>query len=54
MTFRYYSLPIQLLRWKKENRDPNFSLLSIYVTCNTPLTHRKEHELLEDITGVPN
>jgi hypothetical protein len=47
MALVYNSLPVQLKKAAKENSQYDFSLVGVYVPCNTPLTHKAEFELLE-------
>ncbi|MCH7534994.1 MAG: hypothetical protein IH948_04505 [Bacteroidetes bacterium] len=49
MTLRYYSFPIQEQVQEKPEDSPNKNIVSIYVDCNTPLTHKREHELLDPL-----
>lgn len=51
MTFLYYSLPIQVAKSLKNRVEPDLSLISVYVPCNTPLTHRREYELLDPLNA---
>jgi hypothetical protein len=48
MTLLFNSLPVQQARAKRENKELNFDVVGIYVPCNTPLTHKKEHQLMSD------
>lgn len=47
MALVYNSLGVQLRKAAKENTQYDFSLVGVYVPCNTPLTHKAEFELLE-------
>ena len=49
MALLYYSLPVQLKKAEKFEHDLDISTISVYVPCNTPLTHRREFELLDDL-----
>lgn len=49
MTLRYYSLTVQLEKANKTKSEIDVSTISVYVPCNTPLTHRKEYELLDEL-----
>ena len=51
MTFLYYSLPIQVQRVLKHETELDLSLVSVYIPCNTPLTHRREYELLDPLNA---
>ena len=51
MTFLYYSLPIQFAKSLKEQIESDLSLISVYFPCNTPLTHRREYELLDPLNA---
>lgn len=51
MTFLYYSLPIQVQRVSKQITELDLSLVSVYIPCNTPLTHRREYELLDPLNA---
>jgi hypothetical protein len=48
MTLIYNSFPVQLLKAQKERSEPNLDLICVYIPCNTPLTHRREYQLLEE------
>ena len=52
MTFLYYSLPVQVEKCKKQHDELDLSMVSIYVPCNTPLYHRKEYELLDELNAA--
>ena len=52
MALRYYSLPIQNMKAKREKDEQNLSIVSVYVPCNTPLTHRREYELLDGFNAM--
>lgn len=47
MTLIYNSARLQLLKAQKEEREPEVDLIGVLVPCNTPLTLKSEHELLE-------
>ena len=46
MTLLYNSLPVQCLQRQKEGGEIDLSLICVHIPCNTPLTYRKEYELL--------
>ena len=48
MTLLYNSLPVQLAKHEKEGRGRPLDMIGVYIPCNTPLTHRKEYQLLPD------
>jgi len=48
MSLLYNSFKIQSQKAAKENREIDYSRIGIYIPCNTPLFHKKEHLLLED------
>lgn len=48
MALRYYSLPVQLVA-RQADSVFNEAFFPIYVSCKTPLFHRKEHELLDPL-----
>lgn len=39
---------IQKLLSERRGEEPSLSTIGVYIPCNTPLTHKTEHELLED------
>lgn len=47
MTLLYNSLPVQQKKAKRDGVSPNYDLICIYIPCNTTLTHRREHLLLD-------
>lgn len=49
MALLYNSLPLQILKAQEDNKELELSIVSIYIPCNTPLFHRKEHELLDSL-----
>lgn len=51
MTFLYYSLPVQAQRALEKQTELDLSLVSVYIPCNTPLTHRREYELLNPLNA---
>lgn len=51
MTFLYNSLPIQVKKASEKQTELDLSLISVYVPCNTPLTHRREYELLDQLNA---
>jgi len=52
MTFLYHSLPVQRAKAQKSGEEFDPTTISIYVPCNTPLTHRREHDLLDPLTAA--
>lgn len=52
MALRYNSVPVQVRRSKKDGVTMDMSVLCIHVPCNTPLTHRREHELMLDFPAA--
>lgn len=48
MALLHNSFRIQYKKAKTENHAVNFDRMGIYIPCNTPLFHKKEHLLLED------
>ncbi|MEQ8790073.1 MAG: hypothetical protein RIC55_27500 [Pirellulaceae bacterium] len=48
MTLLYNSFPIQHLRAERENQELPLDTIGVYVPCNTPLTHKREFQLLDD------
>jgi hypothetical protein len=51
MTFLYYALPSQAVKAKENDEAIDLSIVSIYVPCNNPLTHRREYELLDPLNA---
>jgi len=51
MTFLYYSMPTQVAKATESQKTPDLSLISVYVPCNNPLTHRREYELLDPLNA---
>ncbi len=51
MTFLYYELPSQVAKAKENEEDIDLSIVSVYVPCNNPLTHRREYELLDPLNA---
>jgi len=51
MTFLYYALPTQVAKAQEEEFDIDLSIVSVYVPCNNPLTHRREFELLDRLNA---
>jgi hypothetical protein len=51
MALRYHSLPVYVLQQKKKDDELDLSIISVYVPCNTPLTHRREYELLDQLNA---
>lgn len=48
MALLFNSLPIRHLNSQNEKIDLDLSVVCIHVPCNTPLTHKREYELLKD------
>ncbi|WP_282087155.1 hypothetical protein [Aquimarina algiphila] len=48
MSLLYNSFRIQYKKAIKENKEVDYSRIGIYIPCNTPLFHKKEHLLLKD------
>lgn len=48
MSLLYNSFRIQYKKAIKEGREVDFSRIGVYIPCNTPLFHKKEHLLLQD------
>lgn len=46
MTLLYNTLRIQRLRAQQRNEELSLDLIGVLIPCNTPLTHRREDELL--------
>ncbi len=51
MTFLYYALPTQVAKAQADGAATNLSIVSVYVPCNNPLTHRREYELLDQLNA---
>lgn len=51
MTFLYYELPSQVEKAREKNEDVDLNIVSVYVPCNNPLTHRREYELLDPLNA---
>ncbi len=49
MALRYNSLPVRIIDAKNKNDEIDLSIISIYVPCNTPLTHKREYELIDNL-----
>jgi hypothetical protein len=47
MTLIYNSLPVQLHKAIRNGTKPDYSMVGVYVPCNTPLTHKTEYSLLD-------
>lgn len=47
MTLLYNSLRVQLEKHKRGGSAHPLDLIGVYIPCNTPLTHRKEYQLLD-------
>jgi len=48
MALLYNSFKIQYKKAKADNTEVDFTRIGIYIPCNTPLFHKKEHLLFED------
>ena len=48
MSLLYNSFKIQYKKAVIEKKEVDYSRIGIYIPCNTPLFHKKEHLLLED------
>lgn len=48
MTLLYNSCPVQRIRAMKEGQALPLDIVGIYVPCNTPLTHKREFQLLDE------
>lgn len=48
MTLLYNSFPVQRLRASRAQSTAALDTVGIYVPCNTPLTHKREFQLLDD------
>ncbi len=48
MTLLYNSLPVQQIKADRERRPIGLDLICVYIPCNTPLTHKREYQLLDD------
>jgi hypothetical protein len=48
MTLLYHSLAAQRRKAARQDEAHSLDRVGVYVPCNTPLTHRTEHELLAD------
>jgi hypothetical protein len=51
MTLLYYSLPTRIEYSKDNDMELGLEVLSVYVPCNTPLYHRREHEILDGLSA---
>jgi hypothetical protein len=49
MTLLYNSWQLQRLKAERENRPLPLELIGIYIPCNTPLTHKREFQLLDEL-----
>jgi hypothetical protein len=52
MALRYNSWEVQLLKAEKDKQRPLFDFVGIYIPCNTPLIHKLEHHLLNDLQAA--
>jgi len=48
MSLLYNSFKIQYKKALKNSKEVDYSRIGIYIPCNTPLFHKKEHLLLKD------
>lgn len=48
MTLLYNSFPVQRLRASRAQSTASLDTVGIYVPCNTPLTHKREFQLLDE------
>jgi hypothetical protein len=48
MTLLFNSFPVQQLRALRGEATLSLNYLGVYVPCNTPLTHKREFQLLDD------
>lgn len=51
MTIRYYSLPVYLEKQNRVSDDPDLDIVCIHTSCHTPLTLKREYELLESFSA---
>jgi hypothetical protein len=51
MTLLYNSWPLQRRKAEREQVPATVDLIGIYVPCNTPLTHKREYQLLPDLAA---
>ena len=51
MTLLYNSFSVQRLRAHRDGQDLSLDTCGIYVPCNTPLTHKREFQLLDEFRG---
>ena len=48
MTLLFNCFPVQKKKAEKDHRDLSFDIICVYIPCNTPLTHKREYQLLGD------
>jgi len=48
MALLYNSLPVQMRKAERDNTPLNLDIVCVHIPCNTPLTHKKEYQLLDD------
>ena len=48
MALLYNRWRLQKLLAEREGKSPSLSTIGVYIPCNTPLTHKTEHQLLDD------
>ena len=42
---------VQRLLAERQGDDPSISAIGVYIPCNTPLTHKAEHQLINEFQG---
>lgn len=42
---------VQKLLAEKQGNEPSISAIGVYMPCNTPLTHKAEHQLIDEFQG---
>lgn len=52
MTLLYNSFPVQRLRAERDDSEVPLDTIGVYVPCNTPLTHKREFQLLDDFRAA--
>ena len=48
MTLLYNSFRVQIAKHAREKTSHTLEMIGVYIPCNTPLTHRREYQLLDD------
>jgi len=51
MALLFNSWRVQRLLAEKQGNEPSISTIGVYIPCNTPLTHKAEHELINEFQG---